>query len=1211
MGIPDFLESYRADAHRLLEEGAIRDVLFSGPTYQIELRSRREEKSAWVFLGLEEDLVRDLFCDCSSFAQKGSCVHMAAAFLFVFSHGRVPLHLQFERSFWRALFFDLFKKCGAFEPTITWKDDSFTIHNSEGKLLVEGTGNVRNFFKKRPSETEETSIKFSNLSDEELEYWRQSRPSELLRFELSPFSDFAKDLFLRSFEEAPKILFSPITSLPKKVTCDFPKLHFSRSLDAEALTLLIPTLNTVPSNCSFFAPGQFQIESAVFHEKEGTVAVKRRQQAVPQRGRKVFGEYLFVPGVGFARQEGEAAEKFLLDSPDEISEFLTHNRKLLEKSGIAFDTKVRPLSYDLFFDSERRFHIRSYLFQTGDILHKFGEWVFISGRGFFKIGPSKFTEAEVVIDPDNIASFLQSSRQWLRAFDGFEVHLARVAEKISYSVAPDGSLTFRLETHRARSSKEIDLGKWVWRQNEGFFLKESALEVRTLPIDEPIAAHRVADFIRRNRDLLDVVKEFFGAPSPIKSIGLSISLKKRGLIEIAPDYEWFSPSDSIGARFYDEFVFLPGRGFAAMDTERAPLGYIREISSDNSVAWNHFFLEFLPKLKAEYRCRVDRRLEKALDLALVMSPEGQIERSRFDVDLFFRSGNRKVSVAALLPPLTRGERFIPTEAGVIDTGELRFGWLKGVPRKGWKRKKGFRLNTADLFYLNAYEKPEFDFDTGQKIIFEKILALEEVEKPDLHAFRCQLRPYQEMGIAWLWFLHENGLSGLLCDEMGVGKTHQAMGLLAAARAASGKKESRPLFLVACPTSLIFHWQEKLASFLPEMRVRVYAGSARTIADVHEGSFDLVLTSYGILRNESTRFSELYFDVAIFDELQIAKNHISQIYAALIDIRAHMKVGLTGTPIENELRELKALFDIVLPGYMPPEEDFRDLFAAPIEKEADSSRRELFSKFSRPFVLRRRKIDVCSDLPEKQEMISYAALVGEQKSLYNQVAAARVAPLLEILNDEGAPIPYMHIFALISSLKQISNHPAAYLRDVENFERYESGKWDLFRELIEEAQESGEKVVVFSQYLAMLDIIERWLGEQHIGFAAIRGATKARGQEVFRFQNDPRCQVFLGSLGASGLGIDLTAASIVIHYDRWWNPARENQATDRVHRIGQMRGVEVFKLVTRDTIEEHIDRLIERKRALFEDIVSFDDSRIMKRLDRRDLLSLLSGLGQNG
>jgi SNF2 family DNA or RNA helicase len=201
---------------------------------------------------------------------------------------------------------------------------------------------------------------------------------------------------------------------------------------------------------------------------------------------------------------------------------------------------------------------------------------------------------------------------------------------------------------------------------------------------------------------------------------------------------------------------------------------------------------------------------------------------------------------------------------------------------------------------------------------------------------------------------------------------------------------------------------------------------------------------------------------------------------------------------------------------------------------------------------------------------------------------------------------MHIFALLTSLKQICNHPAAYLRDMQNFERYESGKWDTFVELIEEAKESEQKVVVFSQYLHMLDIIGLFCQKAGLGFAEVRGQTKNRAGEIARFQNEKECQLFLGSLQAAGLGIDLTAASIVIHYDRWWNAAREDQATDRVHRIGQTRGVQVFKLLTKDTIEEHIDSMIIKKSGLLEDVVSFDDHRIVKRLTRKEILTLLEG-----
>jgi SNF2 family DNA or RNA helicase len=251
--------------------------------------------------------------------------------------------------------------------------------------------------------------------------------------------------------------------------------------------------------------------------------------------------------------------------------------------------------------------------------------------------------------------------------------------------------------------------------------------------------------------------------------------------------------------------------------------------------------------------------------------------------------------------------------------------------------------------------------------------------------------------------------------------------------------------------------------------------------------------------------------------------------------------------------------------------------------------------------------VLPELPPKTEDLYVTELVGEQKDLYRQVASRHASSLIQQLHDEHSPIPYMHIFALLSALKQVCNHPASYLRDTENYSMYQSGKWDTFVELLEEAQESGQKVVVFSQFLAMLDIIGNYLRAQNIPFAEIRGSTKERGAQIAYFQQDPACQVFLGSLQASGLGIDLTAGSVVIHYDRWWNAARENQATDRVHRIGQSRGVMVYKLMTADTIEERIDRMIARKSQLLEDVVSYDDHQMLKRLDRGELLELLEGL----
>ena len=289
--------------------------------------------------------------------------------------------------------------------------------------------------------------------------------------------------------------------------------------------------------------------------------------------------------------------------------------------------------------------------------------------------------------------------------------------------------------------------------------------------------------------------------------------------------------------------------------------------------------------------------------------------------------------------------------------------------------------------------------------------------------------------------------------------------------------------------------------------------------------------------------------------------------------------------------------------MPTETVFKELFVHPIEKQNDHDKKNLLQKFIHPFILRRKKSEVLLELPEKIEEISYADLSEEQKKLYHGTYKAHREGLLHQLKNPSEPVPYLHIFSLLTKLKQICDHPSLILGD--SYKHHSSGKWDLFLQLLEETRASGQKLVVFSQYLGMLDIIESHLTESNIGFAAIRGSTRDRKSQIEKFQTDPTCEVFVGSLQAAGVGIDLIAASVVIHYDRWWNPAKENQATDRVHRMGQSRGVQVFKMVTKGTIEEHIHRLIEKKMGLMEEVIGYDDQDQIKSLNRDELLRLLT------
>ncbi len=437
------------------------------------------------------------------------------------------------------------------------------------------------------------------------------------------------------------------------------------------------------------------------------------------------------------------------------------------------------------------------------------------------------------------------------------------------------------------------------------------------------------------------------------------------------------------------------------------------------------------------------------------------------------------------------------------------------------------------------------------------------EAPSPAALGFDLYAYQQTGYHWLWLLHHNGFGALLCDDMGLGKTHQAMALMRAVTAANPQTS----ILVVCPTSVLDHWREKLSRYLPGQ--------------------EITLTSYGLVRSRLDQYRQTRFDLVVLDEMQTIKNAGTATHQALAALDKGVAIGLTGTPIENHEGELRTLLDFVVPGYLPGNVDDR----------------ATLRRLARPFVLRRTKSQVLTELPPKIVDKRYCEMSEAQRSLYRAVIDSRAKPLQAQLRA-GASVSYVHVFAALNYLKQICNHPASAGGGFHG--EAPSAKWDLFVELLDECMASGLKVVVFSQYLRMLEMIEQHLHAQAIGFASIKGSTKDRGGEMARFRDDLGCRVFTASLRAGSLGIDLTSASVVIHYDRWWNQAREDQATDRVHRIGQNKGVQVIKLITRGSVEEKIDALIERKGRLANDIILDDDPSLVKQFTPEELEELLGG-----
>jgi superfamily II DNA or RNA helicase len=590
----------------------------------------------------------------------------------------------------------------------------------------------------------------------------------------------------------------------------------------------------------------------------------------------------------------------------------------------------------------------------------------------------------------------------------------------------------------------------------------------------------------------------------------------------------------------------------------------------------------------------------------------QIEDDWLYLSVKYTIGNDVISLYDIYHALRTGKRFLIGKNYWIDLCSTDFAWLQTLMEQqavsfSQLSDRSLRLKIDKMNFIKIHAhlprksqlsaRPEF---SGA---LERLRTLQpSTEAPPLNGRNYELRPYQKTGYEWLWFLYENHLSGLLCDDMGLGKTYQSLALLDAIMMV----QQRPLnFLVVCPTSVLPHWHEKLTQLKKKVHLHLYYGSERHIKNISRQKYAVVLTSYGILRNDLDKLAEIPFEVAIFDEIQTAKNKASLTNAAVNQLKSTMRIGLTGTPIENNLNELKALFDIILPSYLGSDAQFKKRYFTPIERRSNESRLSELQQIIRPFILRRTKNQVLQELPPKIEEIRRCELSTDQVRLYQEVLNTRASALLSQLYRQSENVPYIHIFAVLNYLKQICNHPAQLEDGCRDYNKYQSGKWDLFCELMEESLNSGFKVIVFSQYLNMLALIEAYLEDNHIEYATIKGATRDRKAMIDRFNNDPRCLVFTGSLRASSFGINLTGGSVVIHYDRWWNSAVENQATDRAHRIGQTRGVQVFKLVTEGTLEEKIDRLIQKKQQLIDDLVKEDDANIVKRFTRDELIDLLT------
>jgi SNF2 family DNA or RNA helicase len=464
------------------------------------------------------------------------------------------------------------------------------------------------------------------------------------------------------------------------------------------------------------------------------------------------------------------------------------------------------------------------------------------------------------------------------------------------------------------------------------------------------------------------------------------------------------------------------------------------------------------------------------------------------------------------------------------------------------------------------------------------------------AFNGSLRPYQKAGYNWLRFLNEFHLGGCLADDMGLGKTVQTLALLQSEK----EKENAGTSLLVMPTSLIYNWEMEATKFTPQLKILVYTGTQR-IKDVSRfAKYDVILTSYGIARLDVELLSQFRFNYIILDESQVIKNPASNIAKAVMQLQSRYRLTLTGTPLENTTLDLWSQMTFINPGLLGTQTFFKNEYQIPIEKKADEVKTKKLNSIIKPFVLRRLKSQVATELPEKVENIYYTNMTTEQEQKYEEAKAYYRDKILNLIDKEGIGQSRFTILEGLTKLRQLSNHP----RMVDATYEGSSGKLDDVSHMIDNALFEGHKLLVFSQFVKHLDLIKQLLKDKKIPFAYLDGSSTDRREQVEKFNKSENIRVFLISIKAGGLGLNLTEADYVFIMDPWWNPAVEAQATDRAHRIGQKKRVFTYKFITRNSVEEKILSLQKHKLKLSESLIQNEEN-VIKSLTREDIEMLMA------
>jgi superfamily II DNA or RNA helicase len=576
----------------------------------------------------------------------------------------------------------------------------------------------------------------------------------------------------------------------------------------------------------------------------------------------------------------------------------------------------------------------------------------------------------------------------------------------------------------------------------------------------------------------------------------------------------------------------------------------------------------------------------------------------FELDGQFDFDGVSASLPRLLEAVRQGEAYVLLDDG--SKGMLPEDWLATygkLAELGHTNGEAVRFKTTQALLLDALlaEQAHVSVDRGFQRWRQQLQTFDGIKpRPQPRTFRGQLRHYQEEGLGWLHFLQAFHFGGCLADDMGLGKTVQVLALLESRRQRRVPQgQSCQPSLVVVPRSLVFNWIAEAARFTPRLRVLDYTGVGRAGTLPRFDAYDLIVTTYGTLRRDIVALKEVRFDYAILDEAQAVKNAEAQVAKACRLLQAEHRLAMTGTPVENHLGELWSLFEFLNPGMLGSSTAFNAM--ARNGGSVDTAGLRMLAAGLRPFMLRRTKAQVLTELPEKSEQTVFCDMPRPQRKLYDELRAYYRTSLSQRIAEVGMQRAKIHVLEALLRLRQAACHPG--LIDARRT-REGSAKIEALLEQLDAVVAEGHKALVFSQFTSLLAIVRTHLDQQGLVYEYLDGRTRKRQEKVAHFQEDATCPLFLISLKAGGHGLNLTAADYVFILDPWWNPAVEAQAVDRAHRIGQTRPVFAYRLISRDTVEEKILELQQHKRELADAIVSAHNS-VMRHLTAEDLQLLLS------